>query len=276
VRHTLRISTALLLALGMLASCGGSGGGVANPGQLANIAGPWHAVATSTANAGSTAALFVNVTQTTGTFFANNSNIVLCAPANATDIPNGCVWVNPTQPAGYTISIDGTIQANGAVQITVTETQSIFCDNSGTQTNCTVTLTGNVNSSATQISGTYTSSTGDKGTWQATPGTSVTGTYSGSLNSPNNPPAPISVNGNLTQNPDFTLTGAASVTGSACFTALNITSGSAIGGAFFFTDSTNSVTVGAIPLGNNQWQAGYYVYAGGCQLNSNNGVLTHQ
>src|SRR6202008_4554755 len=110
------------------------------------VSGPYSAVLTSTKGNGTTNVYTNLVTQSSTSFYATNSTLVCRA-----NIPSNCLGDNaPT--LSYTLT--GTVSGN-SVQIT-----SDFTTTSGADT---TTLVGTV--SGTSISGSYTDTLGDAGTW---------------------------------------------------------------------------------------------------------------
>jgi hypothetical protein len=122
-------------------------------------------------------------------------------------------------------------------------------------------------------SGTYTDSLGDAGTWTASPAGSMGGNYSGTFNSNPLPIAPT-ILVTLGQDPNFNLTGTATLMNLPCISALTL-SGPAIGGAFILTDAANGASIIAVP-DTNGWKFNYNFApaAAKCAGDLGGGVLT--
>ncbi len=218
-------------------NAGGTGGNVQN----AVISGPYSAVATSNKGNG-VINVYANLAMQGSSSFSASPNTLVC-PGNA---PANCTGDNPPTT---TYTLTGTVNGNN-LQITLQ-----FINQSGTDT---VTLNGTV--SGTTLSGTYTDSQGDSGTWTATQSGSLTGTYNGSVNSTPNPlqTAPT-ISALITEGQNSTLTGSAAVTNSPCYVTLDFSQGMAIGGAFTLTDTAKDVTIVGLPVGSNTYSVYYQV-----------------
>ena len=209
--------------------------------QNAVISGPYSAVATSTIN-GTTTNVYANLSIEGGSSFSASQNTLVC-PGN---LAANCTGDNPPIVA-YTMT--GTVNGNN-VQISLQ-----FSNDNGPDT---VTLTGTV--SGTTLSGNYTDSQGDAGTWTATLAGPVAGTYNGSVNSTPNPQInPSSISALITEGQNSSLTGSATVTNSLCYVSLDFSQGMAIGGAFTLTDTTKDVSIIAVPTGSNNFNVSYQV-----------------
>lgn len=119
----------------------------------------------------------------------------------------------------------------------------------------TLTLVGSA--TGTSLTGTYTDSLGDSGTWTASPAIHPFGPppsvydYSGTFNSTSNPlPIIPSIFLELAQDPSSPasskLTGRATIMNSPCASFLTL-SGQAIGDAFSLTDAASKVNIIALP-----------------------------
>ena len=217
---------------------GTSGGGTP---QNAVISGPYSAVATSTVN-GTTTNVYANLSMQNSSSFSASQNTLVC-PGN---LAANCTGDNPPTTA---FTMTGTVNGNN-VQITLQ-----FSNVSGADT---VTLTGTV--SGTTLSGSYTDSQGDAGTWTAALAGSVAGSYNGSVNSTPNPqPLAPSISALITEGQNSALTGSATVTNSLCFVSLDFSQGTAIGGAFTVTDTTRDVSIIGVPAGSNTFNVSYQI-----------------
>jgi hypothetical protein len=237
----------LVLAL-MLTGCSGlkntSSGGSGGTGgtvQNATVSGPYSAVATSTKNNGTTS-VYANLVTQSSTSFSATQNTLVC-PGNA---PLNCTGDDPPTLA-YTLT--GTVSGNN-VQITLQFDNANGAD--------TATLAGTVN--GTNMSGTYTDTQGDAGTWTATQNNSLSGSFSGSVNSTPNPLqiAPT-ITALITEGQNYALTGSATVSNSPCFVTLDFSGGTAIGGAFTLNDTTKNVFILGVPTGTKTYSVYYQV-----------------
>jgi hypothetical protein len=103
--------------------------------------------------------------------------------------------------------------------------------------------------SGTTISGTYTDTLGDTGTWTAVNSPTFSGTYTGTFNSTSHPlTIPPSITLAIAQDAAFHLTGTANILSSPCVSSLTVT-GQAIGQAFTLNDAVNQATIIALPTG---------------------------
>ena len=218
----------------------GIGGGGGTP-KNATVSGAYTVVATSTKSNG-VANVYFNVSMQSGTSLAGTANTLVCLG----NVVTNCIGNDPPASA---VTFVGTVSGN-SVQINLS-----YPDTQGTDT---LTLTGTV--SGTSMSGTYTDSQGDAGTWTATQSRAPAGTLSGTINSTLNP---------LTSSPTLTvvtvegqnsaLTGTATVQNWTCFTSLNFSTGLTIGGAFTLSDTTNDVVLVAVPSGATTFNIAYQV-----------------
>lgn len=235
----------LLLCVFLFAGCSGvKNAGTTGTGgtpQNAVVSGPYSAVATSTKN-GTSTSVYANLSMQSSSSFSGSQNTLVC-PGND---PSNCTGDDPPTT---TYTLTGTVSGNN-VQITLQFTNATGAD--------TVTLTGTVN--GTTLSGNYTDSQGDSGTWTATQSSSVGGTYNGSVNSiPNPSPISPTLSVLITEAQSPALTGSASVTNSVCFATLDFSQGMAIGGAFTLTDTTKDVFVLGVPAGSNTYNVYYQI-----------------
>jgi len=256
-------STFLLVVL-LLAGCSnldkalGIGGGGGTP-KNATVTGPYTVVVTSTKNNGTTG-VYVNIAMQSGTSLSGTPNTLVCQG----NIVANCVG---NDPPVSTSTFIGTVSGNN-VQINLSYTNGQGTD--------TITLTGTV--SGTSISGTYTDSQGDAGTWTATLSSSPAGTLSGTINSTLNPltiPPTMTV---TTEGKNSALTGTATIQNWPCFASLDFSSGLVIGGSFTLSDSTNSVVIIAVPSGSKTFSIGYQVGSSAptCAGDHGTGTLTIQ
>lgn len=221
----------LLLAL-LAAGCGGSYAPPTPPPTqvtpTATVLGQYTLALVST-NGHGTTNIYTNFSQTDATLLGAPSTLV--CPSN--DLSN-------CQGEGFS---SGFITPQGTVK---GENVSITISLPGGDT---VTLVGTA--AGTNLSGTYTDSLGDSGLWTASASGPLSGTYTGTFNSTSDPLtiAP-GISLSLTQDASMNLTGMATITSSPCISSLNF-SGQAIGGAFTLTDTTNKVSIIALPTGSN-------------------------
>ena len=258
-------STFLLLAL-LLTGCSsldkalGLGGGGGGTPKNASVSGAYTIVATSTKNNGTTN-VYVNIAMQSGTSLSGTSNTLVCQG----NIAANCVG---NDPPVSTDTFVGTVSGNN-VQINLSYTNSQGTD--------TITLTGTV--SGTSISGTYTDSQGDVGTWTATLSSSPAGTLSGTINSTLNPlTIPPTITVVTMEGQNSALTGTATIQNWSCFASLDFSNGLVIGGAFTLSDSTNSVVIIAVPSGSKTFSIGYQVGSSAptCGGDHGTGTLTLQ
>jgi hypothetical protein len=238
------VKNILLFCAFFAAGCSGvkdagtSGGGT---NQNAVVSGPYSAVATST-KTNATTGVYANLSMQNSSSFSASQNTLVC-PGN--------LAVNCTgdDPPTVVDTLTGTVNGN-SVQITLQ-----FSNLSGPDT---VTLSGTV--SGTTISGSYTDSQGDAGTWTATLSGPVSGSYTGSVNSTPNPlPIAPTISALITEGQNSSLTGSASVANSPCYASLDFSQGTAIGGAFTLTDTTKNVFIIGVPSGSNSYNVYYQV-----------------
>ena len=218
----------------------GIGGGGGTP-KNATVSGAYTVVATSTKSNG-VANVYVNVAMQSGTSLAGTANTLVCLG----NVVTNCIGNDPPASA---VTFVGTVSGN-SVQINLS-----YPDTQGTDT---LTLTGTV--SGTSMSGTYTDSQGDAGTWTATQSRAPAGTLSGTINSTLNP---LTISPTLTvvtvEGQNSALTGTATVQNWTCFTSLNFSTGLTIGGAFTLSDATNDVVLVAVPSGATTFNIAYQV-----------------
>jgi hypothetical protein len=242
-----------LFLCGVLASCGGTsgsisgnGGGGGNPPS--NVQGMW-SVNTLSNSGNPPFVIYANLTQTGDSFFEAANSIVDCTPSG-TDLEDDCQGGNGamlvvTGGGGSADAINGTVTSTGEVQITLS---LAACSPS---VGCTVTATGNL--SGSQMTGTYTSSAGDTGSFQATLQPSVSGTYTGSMTNLGGG-LPMSMTLNLTQNADYSLSGTATLTNCPVIQSFTIAQGNVIGGAVAITvpglsNFPNNIPISFTPVG---------------------------
>ena len=218
----------------------GIGGGGGTP-KNATVSGAYTVVATSTKSNG-VANVYVNVAMQSGTSLAGTANTLVCLG----NVVTNCIGNDPPASA---VTFVGTVSGN-SVQINLS-----YPDTQGTDT---LTLTGTV--SGTSMSGTYTDSQGDAGTWTATQSRAPAGTLSGTINSTLNP---LTISPTLTvvtmEGQNSALTGTATVQNWTCFTSLNFSTGLTIGVAFTLSDTTNDVVLVAVPSGATTFNIAYQV-----------------
>jgi hypothetical protein len=218
------------------AGCGG-GGSETSPTTPAipnaSVTGQYNLVLTSTSGHGTTN-VYSNFTQT-GAAFAGSASTLVC-PLNDLSKCEG------DSASGVSITPNGTVSGTN-VKIVIPFSSTAVAD----------TITMNGTAVGTSLSGTYTDTLGDSGTWAASPASYPFGPppsvndYSGTFNSTLNPLllAPtISIE--LGQNASSKLSGGASITNSPCLTSLTLT-GQAIGDALSLTDATAKVSFIALP-----------------------------
>lgn len=249
--------TLLLLAV-MLAGCSGHGDSGSGVGPTnATVSGPYTIILTSTKNAGDVN-IYANFSQNGAAFTSDNQT--LACPSNA--VANCLGDDAPT----LSFTLAGIVSGNN---VTIT---APYDNTSGADT---ATLTGTANGG--RITGTYTDTQGDAGNFTATEAsTSLAGSFTGTLTSSSNPAIPLTVSGNLTQT-GLTLTGSATITNSPCFSSLNFSTGSQIGGAFTLSNSNPNIFVMAVPVTSNQFSISYSVgQDGGCAGDTGTGTLTKQ
>jgi hypothetical protein len=229
--------TALTLAV-MISVCGCGGGSAYSPtappvapvAQDATVTGQYNLALKSTNGRGTTT-IYTNFTQS-GRTVTGAANTLVC-PSN--DLSQ-CEGDNSS-----VISITSSGTVKGAdVTLMISFPKTMGSD--------AVTMVGTA--TGTSLTGTYTDSLGDAGTWTASPAASLSGTFSGTFNSTLNPLsiAPT-IMLTLTQDTNFKLTGTATILNSPCISSLTL-SGEAIGGAFTLTDAVSEAVVISLPTGN--------------------------
>jgi hypothetical protein len=244
---------AMLIALVVAVSnsgCGGASSSPPPPVAPTDITGAWSIIVTDTAN--NTTAVFANISsQGGGNFFATGANTMTCdlttVQCQITDTPNLTIQISQSNHVSLTMS-------------------NLIDENTGTTD--TISASGTVDSSGTQMSGSWISQGGvEHGTWQATrnntrfPVPDVP--YVGSINStisPSSIPVGLSLGFGFMSGGSGNLTASATFSNSPCFTSLSF-SGHAVGGAFYMTDSTSSVVVYGIIQGTG-FQLGYKILTG--------------
>ena len=255
-----------LLAVLLLTGCSsldkalGIGDGGGGTPKNATVSGSYAVVVTST-KSGGTRNVYANIVTQSSTSFFGTPNTLVC-PGN---VVGNCVG---NDPPISTDTLVGTVSGNN-VQINLSYTNASGSD--------TITLTGTV--SGTSISGSYTDSQGDAGTWTGTQNSSVAGTFSGSMNSTRNPlTIPPTIMAVITEGQNSALTGTATILNWQCFTSLHFSSGLAIGGAFTLSDSTNEIVIIGLPSGAKTFNIGYQVgsSAPACAGDFGTGTLTIQ
>jgi hypothetical protein len=203
-------------------------------GQNVSVTGQYNLVLTSTNGQGTTN-IYTDFTQT-GTTFTGAANTLVC-PSN--DLSKCNTQVISIAPSG---TMSGT---NVTIVIS-------FPTTTGTDT---VTMVGSA--TETRVTGTYTDSLGDSGTWTASKAIHPFGPppnvndYSGPFNSTSHPlliPSTILIElGQDASSPaSSNLTGSATIMNSPCISSLTL-SGQAIGDAFSLTDTTYKVSIIALP-----------------------------
>ena len=238
----------------------GIGGGGGGTPKNATVAGAYTIIATSTKNSALTN-VYVNVAMQFGTSLAGTSNTLVCLG----NVVTNCVGDNPPASA---VTFVGTVSGN-SVQINLSYPV--------TQGTDTITLTGTV--SGTSVSGTYTDSQGDAGTWTAMQSSAVAGTLSGTINSTLNPlTIPPSITVVIAEGQNSALTGTATLQSWPCFASLNLSTGLAIGGAFTLSDTSHDVVLLAVPSGASTFNVAYQVGASAatCAGDRGTGTLTVQ
>jgi hypothetical protein len=260
VKSTLLVFVLLLAGCSELDKALGIGGGGGGTPKNATVSGGYAIVATSTKNNGTTN-VYVNIAMQSNASLAGTPNTLVCQG----NIITNCVGDDP--PAS-TDTFIGTVSGNN-VQINLS-----YANAQGTDT---VTLTGTV--SGTSISGTYTDSQGDAGTWAATQSSSPAGSLSGTMNSTLNPlTIPVTLMMVTTEGQNSALTGTATLLNWTCFTSLNLSTGLEIGGAFTLSDSTKHFVIIAVPSGTKTFSIEYQLdsSAPACAGDKGTGTLTIQ
>jgi hypothetical protein len=259
LKSTLLIFVLLLAGCSQLDKALGIGGGGGTP-KNATVSGGYTIVANSTKNNGTTN-VYVNISMQSSASLSGTPNTLVCQG----NIVTNCVGNDP--PAS-TDTFIGTVSGN-SVQMDLSYPNA--------QGDDTITLTGTV--SGTSISGTYTDSQGDAGTWTATQSTSPAGTLSGTINSSLNPlTIPVTITMVTTEGQNSAMTGMATLTNWTCFASLNLSTGLEIGGAFTLSDNTNHFVIIAVPSGTKTFSVEYQVgsSAPACAGDRGTGTLTIQ
>jgi hypothetical protein len=238
-RSTTNLSLHLRVIGGFIAIalcvCGCGGGSAYSPSptpipQDASVTGQYNLVLTST-NGHSKTIVYTNFTQT-GKTFVGAANTLVCPSNDLSQCEGGAPSVISITPSGTVKGADVTLMIS-------------FPSTTGTDT---VTMVGTA--TGINLAGTYSDSLGDAGTWTASPAVSLSGTYSGTLNSSSNPlPIAPTIMLTLSQHTNFKLTGTATILSSPCISALTF-SGEAIGGAFTVSDAVSDAVIIALPTGN--------------------------
>ena len=260
VRSTFLVFVLFLTGCNNLEKALGIGGGGGGTPTNATVTGAYTVVASST-KSNAVTNVYVNVAMQSSTSLAGSSNTLVCLG----NVIAHCIGNDPPASADTFV---GTVSGN-SVQINLSYPDAQGMD--------TLTLTGVV--SGTSISGTYTDSRGDAGTWTATQSSSAAGTFAGTINSTLNPlTIPPTIRVLTTEGQDYALTGTATVQNWSCFTSLNFSTGLAIGGAFTLSDTTNDVVIVAVPSGAATFNIAYQVgtSASVCGGDHGTGTLTVQ
>ena len=259
VKSTFLVFILFLTGCNNLEKALGIGGGGGTP-KNATVSGAYTVVATST-KSNAVTNVYVNVAMQSGTSLAGTSNTLVCLG----NVVTNCIGNDP--PASV-VTFVGTVSGN-SIQINLS-----YPDTQGTDT---ITLTGAV--SGTSMSGTYTDSQGDAGTWTATQSSALTGTLSGTINSILNPlTIPPTITVVIAEGQNSALTGTATLQNWTCFASLNLSTGLAIGGAFTLSDTTKDVVLFAVPSGATTFNIAYQVgsSASVCAGDHGTGTLTIQ
>jgi hypothetical protein len=240
VKSTFLVFVLFLTGCNQLDKALGIGDGGGTP-KNATVAGAYTVAATST-KSNAVTNVYVNVAMQSSTSLAGTSNTLVCLG----NVVTNCIGNDP--PASV-VTFVGTISGN-SVQILLS-----YPNTQGTDT---ITLAGAV--SGTSITGTYTDSQGDAGTWTATPSSSPAGALSGTINSTVNPlTIPPTITVVTTEGQNSALTGTATVQNWTCYMSLNFSTGLVIGGAFTLSDPANDVVIVAVPSGAKTFSIGYQV-----------------
>ena len=197
----------------------------------ASVNGRYDVALTSTNGRGTTL-IYTNFTQT-GATFTGAENTVVC-PTSVSQCVGDDSPVISIKPSG---SVSG-----AEVTIVISFPGAAAVD--------TVTMTGDASGPGTDITGAYTDSLGDAGSFKAfAAGPGGGGTYTGTFNSTVNPLtiAPTILI-TLTELHDeaFHLTGTASIMNSPCISSLTL-SGQAVGDALKLTDEVNKAHILIVP-----------------------------
>jgi hypothetical protein len=231
----LALITAVVIVLG------GCGGSTFSPSlapssppsviQNASVSGRYDVVLTST-NGHGTTSIYTNFTQT-GATFTGAENTVVC-PISVSQCVGDDSPIVSIVPSGSVSGADVTIVISFP----------------GATTADTVTMAGTAKGPGTDITGTYTDTLGDAGSFNAfAAGPGGAGTYSGTFNSTPNPLtiAPTILI-TLAELPDgaFHLSGTATIMNSPCISSLTL-SGEAVGDALKLTDDVNKAHILIVP-----------------------------
>ena len=264
MRQNTTLATAVLMSFA--AAFAGCGGGSQTPPTglaPATVAGPYNFVLTS-GNGQAATNIYTNFTQI-GTTLTGAANTLVC-PSNDVSL---CI--------GDSVTAIGTVSGTN-VTIIVS-----FLSPAGADT---MTMVGSA--TGTRLSGTYTDSLGDSGTWTGSAAIHPFGPppsvydYSGTFNSTSNP-LPIAQTISLELGQDASshastnLTGKATIMNSPCVSSLTLT-GQAIGDAFSLTDAASKISIMALPtltMGNSfTYRYKFDPTAARCPGDSGRGVLT--
>jgi hypothetical protein len=260
VKLTILVFVLFLTGCNSLDKALGIGGGGGGTPKNATVSGSYTIVAASS-KSNAVTNVYVNVAMQSGTSLAGTSNTLVCVG----NVVTNCIGDDPPSSV---VAFVGTVSGMG-VQINLS-----YPDTQGTDT---ITLTGTV--SGTSMSGTYTDSQGDAGTWTATQSNAVAGTLSGTINSALNPlTIPPTITLVVTEGQNSTLTGTATLQNWTCFASLNLPTGLAIGGAFTLSDTTDGVVIFAVPSGVSTFSIAYQIgsSASACAGDHGTGTLTTQ
>jgi len=233
----------------------GIGGGGGSP-KNATVSGPYTVVATSTKNSAVTN-VYVDVAMKSATSLAGTSSTLVC-PGNV--VANCIGNDSPASTATFVGTVSG-------------DSVQILLSYPNTQGTDTITLTGTV--SGTSISGTYTDSQDDAGTWTATQSSSPPGALSGTINSTVNPlTIPPTITVVTTEGQNSALTGTATVQNWTCYMSLDFSTGLVIGGAFTLSDATNDVVLVVVPSGTGSFDVAYQVGSSASRCAGDHGTGT--
>jgi FG-GAP-like repeat len=247
----------LLLCFALI-TCGGGGGSSTGSnesggnGGPVNVAGNWQFTTNST---------------TFGTQDTVAGSLLQSGSAISGDL---FIFNSPCALQGTAYPLTGTESANSI---------SAMLDEAGQQ----VTISGNVSSDGNSISGTYQApaggcTNGDAGTVSGQRYAALSGTYRGAFQSNNISLSPFNVSAAITQDSQGNLTAVATITGSFCFTSINL-SGRIAGSilALTGTDSAgNTLAIaGTTNVEGTTLSVNYQVSAGGCSGDSGGGTLTN-
>jgi len=233
------LSLLTALIIGVSAGCSNNGttkqaGPSAQP--LVNITGQYDLLLTSSKGGGTTN-IYADFKQD-GTSFTGTPNTLVCPS-------NDVLQCKGDQAPSVSIIPSGTLNGTNV---------TLEVSFPGTTGPDTVTMIGSV-AAGKYLSGTFTDSLGDSGSWRASPAERpilVLPSFddlNGTLNSTSNPlqispTVLMKVGQNLDSN---TLSGTAIILNSTCLSSLNF-SGDAIGDAFSLTDAGSKVSIIALPI----------------------------